>query len=152
MIKTTLIFGFSLATLLILLKWLEYSFFIKDLTLETYSGIVGGICMVLGIWMGWKLTRKRSALPEEGKTVLTREKEEIQFDAPSGFNLSPREYEVLVLIAQGLSYQEIADKLFVSLNTVKTHSSNIFSKMNVQRKTQAVMLAQQKGILPPLKV
>jgi len=66
--------------------------------------------------------------------------------------LSPREHEVLVLIAQGLSYQEIADRLFVSLSTIKTHASNIFSKMDVQRRTQAVMVAQKKGLLPPLKV
>ena len=71
------------------------------------------------------------------------------YNAQNGFNLSPREFEVLVKIAEGHSYQEIADQLHVSLSTVKTHSANLFSKMDVQRRTQAVMLAQQKGLLTP---
>ena len=75
-----------------------------------------------------------------------------EYNPENEFNLSPREHEVLVLIAQGLSYQEIANQLFVSLSTVKTHAANIFSKLDVQRRTQAVMEAQKRGLLPQAKV
>jgi len=152
MVRTTLLFGICLAVLLGLLKWVEYSFFVKDLSLETYLGIVGGFFTLLGIWIGLKLTReKRTQMPAFEKS-LSMENPPQEYDPQNGFNLSPREHEVLVLIAQGLSYQEIADRLFVSLSTIKTHASNIFSKMDVQRRTQAVMVAQKKGLLPPLKV
>lgn len=149
MYRTVLIFGISLALLLALLKWAEYSYFVKDMMLETYIGIVGMICTVLGGWIGWQLTRPK---PGEVANKVEPPAEQLNgYNAENKFGLSPREYEVLVLIASGYSYQEIADKLFVSLSTVKTHASNIFSKMDVQRRTQAVMRAQSAGILPPAK-
>ena len=136
-----------MAFLLGLLKWAEYVYFMRDLALEAYIGIIGVMCVLLGGWMGWKLTANKrvhsiSELPEDSPA---------EYDAQNSFGLSPREFEVLELIAKGHSYQEIADKLSVSLSTIKTHASNIFSKMDVQRRTQAVMLAQKKGLLPPLK-
>ena len=151
MTKTVFIFGMCLAALLGLLKWAEYMFFARDLALEAYIGIVGLFCTLLGGWIGWKLTRPKS---NEAKIP---ENENISFPIENGFaqnnqfGLSPREYEVLVMIAKGHSYQEIADHLFVSLSTIKTHASNIFTKMDVQRRTQAVMLAQKTGLLPPTK-
>ena len=63
-------------------------------------------------------------------------------------SISKREHDVLVLMAQGLSNQEVADKLFVSLNTVKTHSSKLFEKLNVERRTQAVQEAKKLGLVP----
>ena len=148
MLKTTVIFGLSLAVLLALLKWAEYMFFTKDLALEAYIGLVGLFCTALGGWIGWKLTRPgREKLPGkniENTTTLFNDK-------VNKFGLSPREHEVLVLIAGGHSYQEIADQLCVSLSTIKTHAANIFAKMDVQRRTQAVMLAQKAGLIPPLK-
>jgi len=152
MVKTTLIFGVCLAVLLVLLKWLEYSFFVKDLRLETYLGIVGGLFTLLGTWIGWKFTQKRKERQEVIGKIATSENIRVDYRPENEFNLSPREHEVLVLIAEGLSYQEIADQLFVSLSTVKTHSSNIFSKLNVQRRTQAVMVAQKSGLFTPIKV
>lgn len=159
--KTTVLFGVCLAVLLALLKWLEYSFFIKDMKLETYLGIVGLIFTFLGIWIGWKLTHgsafsKSSELTETEFSALEnsidRNEDSGLYNPQNEFNLSPREHEVLVLIARGLSYQEIADQLSESLSTIKTHVANIFSKLDVQRRTQAVMVAQKRGLLPPLKV
>lgn len=152
MIRTTLIFGLCLAVLMALMKWVEYSFFIKDLTLEAYLGIVGAFCAVLGVWMGWKLTHKHQKQLDHIKSAIEQSPENAVYRADNLFNLSPREYEVLVMIARGHSYQEIADKLHVSLSTIKTHAANLFSKMDVQRRTQAVMVAQQSGLLPPLNV
>jgi DNA-binding CsgD family transcriptional regulator len=152
MTKTVLLFGISLAALLALLKWAEYSFFAKDLALEAYIGIVGLVCTALGGWIGWKLTRPKGNQKELDSTTELSSQPSIGYSSDNKFGLSPREHEVLVLIASGLSYQEIADQLFLSITTVKTHASNIFSKMDVQRRTQAVMLAQKSGILPPTKV
>jgi ATP/maltotriose-dependent transcriptional regulator MalT len=61
--------------------------------------------------------------------------------------ISKREYEVLELMAQGLSNQEIAEKLFVSLNTVKTHTSNLFVKLDAKRRTQAIQKAKELGLI-----
>jgi ATP/maltotriose-dependent transcriptional regulator MalT len=122
-------------------------FFARDLALEAYIGILGVFCTILGGWIGWKLTRPK-AIKEDEKSIAV----EIGNSSDDKFGLSPREFEVLQLIAKGHSYQEIADHLFLSITTVKTHASNIFSKMNVQRRTQAVMLAQKSGLLPPIKV
>ena len=150
--KTTVLFGICMAVLLALLKWLEYSFIVKDLKMETYLGIVGGFFTLLGIWMGWKLTHKKNpGLTGSENSIQTIENTG-EYDPQNEFNLSPREHEVLVLIAQGLSYQQIADQLFVSLSTIKTHAANIFSKLDVQRRTQAVMVAQKRGLLPQAKV
>lgn len=150
MVRTVVIFGVCMAVLLGLLKWAEYMFFARDLALEAYIGIVGLFCTILGGWIGWKLTHKPGpgTLPNDLKPEATR-----SFDYPvaNSFNLSPREHEVLILISEGFSYQEIADRLSVSLSTVKTHASNIFSKLDVQRRTQAVMVAQKNGLIPPAK-
>ena len=62
--------------------------------------------------------------------------------------LTPRELEILQLIAEGLSNREIAERLFVSENTVKTHSANVFSKLSARRRTQAVQLAKEAGVIP----
>jgi|SRR5688572_28959911 len=146
--RTVVLFGISLAVLLALLKWAEYMFFTRDLALEAYIGVVGIFCTLLGAWIGWKLTRPKAGI---STNTPVDEKEADTFTGENKFNLSPRELEVLQFIAKGFSYQEIADQLSVSLSTVKTHASNIFSKMDVQRRTQAVMLAQKTGLLPPTK-
>jgi DNA-binding NarL/FixJ family response regulator len=148
MVRTTLIFGLCLAALLILMKWIEYSFFIRDISLEVYLGLVGIICLVLGVWMG---KRFRDRIEDEGPqpSLINRVQPPPPFNAQNAFNLTPREFEVLVKIAEGHSYQEIADQLHVSLSTIKTHAAKLFSKMDVQRRTQAVMVAQQKGLLTP---
>ena len=151
MSRTILLFGISLALLLALLKWVEYQFFARDLTLEVYIGLVGLFCTGLGGWIGWKLTRPKQTKEDEISRAVEESIVTGGYTADNSFGLSPREYEVLGLIALGLSYQEIADRLSVSLSTVKTHASNIFSKMDVQRRTQAVMLAQKTGLLPPTK-
>lgn len=150
MTKTILLFGICLAILLAVLKWVEYLFFTKDLALEVYVGIVAAFFTFLGGWIGWNLTRPKKNQENVGgtthETLLNKD-----FIEANNFNLSPRELEVLELIAKGMSYQEIADQLSVSLSTIKTHASNIFSKMDVQRRTQAVMLAQKTGLIHPTK-
>ena len=151
MTKTVVLFGICMALLLALMKGFEYMFFAKDLALEAYIGIVGIFCTLLGSWIGWKLTRPKVNAENQAVQLSGDNRADNGFAISNDYGLSPREHEVLILIAKGLSYQEIADQLFVSITTVKTHASNIFSKMDVQRRTQAVMLAQKTGLLPPSK-
>ncbi len=129
-----------MAVLIFALKYLEYRLFVRDLSTEFYVGIVAVLFTGLGIWAGLRLTSKKVILvgPEFifNETGLQR------------LGISRREHEVLELMAKGLSNQEIADKLFVSLNTIKTHSSNLFIKLEVSRRTQAVQKAKELGLIP----
>jgi NarL family two-component system response regulator LiaR len=134
--KTILLYALLLALLVFVLKLIEYRFLIRDLSLEFYVGIVAIMFTALGVWAGLKLTRKNPTLNESINNFV-RDEARIQ-----RIGISKRELEVLELMATGLSNQEIADQLFVSLNTVKTHSSNLFIKLEVKRRTQAVQKAK----------
>ena len=123
-----------------LLKFLEYRFIIRDLSFEFYFGIVAILFTALGIWAGLKLTRKKIVMV--GPQFILNEPELLRL------GISKRELEVLESISQGLSNQQIADKLFVSLNTIKTHSSNLFLKLEVSRRTQAVQRAKELRLIP----
>jgi two-component system, NarL family, response regulator LiaR len=138
--KTILLYGGAMAALTGILKLIEYRFFVHDLSLEFYLGTVAVLFTGLGIWAGQKLTRK--------KVIIAKPEFKLNEPELQRLGISKREYEVLELIAQGLSNQEIADRLFVSLNTVKTHSSNLFMKLDVRRRTQAVQRAKELGLLP----
>jgi len=148
--KHTILYGLSLAGLLFLLKWLELRFIIIDHAFEIYIGAIAVIFTLLGIWLALKLARPRV------ETVIV-EKEVRIHDPQTGFvqnddqlarlGLSQRELEVLRLIAEGLSNQEIAKRLFLSPNTIKTHSSRLFEKLDVRRRTQAVDKAKKLHII-----
>jgi two-component system, NarL family, response regulator LiaR len=138
--KTILIYGVALAALTGVLKFIEYRFFVRDLSLEFYLGLVAILFAGLGVWAGLRLTRR--------KVVVANPDFKLNEPELQRLGISKREYEVLELMAQGLSNQEIADKLFVSLNTVKTHSSNLFMKLDARRRTQAVRRAKEFGLLP----
>ena len=130
----------AMAILIFILKYLEYRLFIRDLSTEFYVGIVAVMFTILGVWAGLRLTRK--------KIVLVGPEFFLNEDALRQLEISKREHEVLELLAQGLSNQEIADKLFVSLNTIKTHTSNLFSKLDVKRRTQAVQKGKNLRLIP----
>jgi len=133
---------------LLLLKWLEWHFLIIDHAFEIYVSAIAIIFTALGIWLALKLVK-----PKVNTVVI----EKPVFEGPA-FNLnetelnklkiSSRELEVLQLMAEGLSNQGIAERLFVSLNTIKTHSSNLFVKMEVERRTQAVEKAKRLSLIP----
>lgn len=145
-----LLYGASLAVLLFLLRWLELRFIIIDHAFQIYIGAIAAIFTALGIWLALKLTKPKV------RTVIIEK--EVHVTPPQVFarnlaevdklGLSVRELEVLQLMAEGLSNQEIAGRLFVSLNTVKTHSSNLFIKMDVKRRTQAIEKAKRLSIIP----
>jgi DNA-binding CsgD family transcriptional regulator len=140
MTKTVTLYGISLAVLIALMKYIEYQFLAKSFSIEFYVGVVAIFFTGLGVWAGLKLTRKQIKVvgPEfvQNETELSR------------LEISKRELEVLEHMATGFSNQEIADKLFLSLNTVKTHTSNLFLKLDVKRRTQAVQKAKNLGLIP----
>ena len=138
--KTILLYGIALAALTGLLKFIEYNFFVRDLSLEAYLGIVAVLFTGLGIWAGLRLTRRSVIIANPDFTPSEPERQRL--------GISKREYEVLELIAGGLSNREIAEKLFVSLNTVKTHSSHLFAKLDARRRTEAIRRAKELRLLP----
>ena len=138
-----LLYGLSLGLLMAALRFSQFRLISLGHHESWYIGLIAVLFAILGIWAGRKISHKKSgnepeALPQfkPKAAILTQ------------LGITPRELEVLEQVAQGLSNQEIADKLFVSLNTVKTHTSNVFSKLGVQRRTQAIQKAKILNLIP----
>ena len=153
--KTVLVYGVLGGVLIATLKLVEYRYLVLEHSMEIYGGIVALIFASLGIWLGLKLTR-----PKE--TIVTREvpvRVEVPVPVPmtgpfrrndprvSELGVTPRELEILEAIAAGLSNREIAERLFVSENTVKTHTARLFDKLSAKRRTQAVQRAKEEGLI-----
>ncbi len=141
-----ILYGISMALLLFLLKWLELRFVIIDHAMEIYVGAIALVFTGLGIWLAMKIVKPEITVVEKEvyvNTPFSLNKKELEL-----LNLSKRELEVLQLMSEGLSNKEIADRLFVSLSTIKTHSNNLFDKMNVERRTQAIDKGKRLGIIP----
>ena len=146
--KRILLYGFSLALLLFLLRWLEFRFLVLSHAMDIYVGAIALMFTALGIWLTLKLARpKTQTIIVEKEVYRSETSSEINRSEIEKLALSKRELEVLNLMGQGMSNKEIADGLFVSLNTVKTHSSNIFEKLDVKRRTQAVEKSKRLGII-----
>jgi NarL family two-component system response regulator LiaR len=135
-------YGCSLALLLLLLKWLEWRFLVVNYAIEIYSGAIAVLFTGLGIWLALKLARPKQT------TIVVEREGPVNEKEVARLGLSPRELEVLRLMAGGLSNQEIAARLFLSLNTIKTHSSRIFEKLDARRRTQAIDKAKKLNIIP----
>jgi two-component system, NarL family, response regulator LiaR len=132
---------------------------VLDHALDIYSGALALVFMGLGIWLALKLARPKTVFVERphgweggmerrsGDDGRMEQGQSIDEKAIAKLGLSARELEVLQAMAEGLSNQEIAGRLFVSLNTIKTHSSNIFGKLDVRRRTQAIETARRLKII-----
>jgi DNA-binding CsgD family transcriptional regulator len=146
--RDIVIFGLFGGVLIALLRLIEYRFLIVEHSVEVYGGLIAAVFAAVGIWLGLKLTRT--------KTTVVLKEVRIRADAPFVLNaprlkalgITPRELEILELIAAGSSNREIAARLFVSENTVKTHVSRLFDKLNARRRTQAVQIAKAEGLIP----
>ncbi len=146
--KHILLYGVLGGLLIAGLKAIEYRWIVVEHSVEIYGGLVAAVFASLGIWLGLKLTRNN-------ETVVVRE---VMVPAPTSFRLdeakreslgiTPRELEILALIAAGLSNKEIAERVHVSENTVKTHSSRVFDKLGARRRTQAVQLGKELRLIP----
>jgi len=146
--KHTILYAIALALLLFLLKWLELKLIIVDNAYEIYMGAIAVFFTVLGIWLALKLTKPKTVVVEKQVYVNNRPEFIINQTEVEKLGLSKRELDVLQLMAEGLSNQEISERLFVSLNTIKTHSAKVFEKMEVKRRTQAVEMAKRLCIIP----
>ena len=145
--RTVLLYGLIGAVFLATLQFIQYRFLILEHSLELYGGLVAALFASLGIWLGLKLTRTRVVVKEVSVPAPPRPFT-VNTESVERLGLTPRELEILALIAEGLSNREIATRLFVSENTVKTHSANLFSKLSAKRRTQAVQLAKEAGVIP----
>lgn len=147
--RQILLYGLVLGLLLLALTYFQYRLLFIRHTESVYTGLVALLCCGVGIWAGRVLTQRyREHTAEQPPAPHPT----LPLDAPlperlQQLGITPREHEVLQLMAQGLSNQQIADHLFVSLNTVKTHSSNLFAKLDAQRRTQAIQKALALGLL-----
>jgi DNA-binding CsgD family transcriptional regulator len=145
--KQVILYGLLAGVLFALLRLIEYRWIIVEHSVEIYGGLIAAVFAALGVWLGLRLTRPR-------ETVVVREvvvpagaefvRNEAQVEA---LGLTPRELEMLDLVAGGLSNREIAQRAFVSENTVKTHLSRVFGKLGAERRTQAVKRARQLRVI-----
>lgn len=148
--RQVLLYGLVGGILITVLKWTEYRFLVVEHSIEIYGGLIAATFAVLGIWLGLKLTgRQERVVVKEVPVVVPAAGPFIPDDKKrEDLGVTRRELEILELIAQGMSNREIAEKLFVSENTVKTHSSRVFDKLGARRRTQAVQLGKEFGLLP----
>jgi DNA-binding CsgD family transcriptional regulator len=138
--REILLYGFIGGLLITVLKWSEYRFLVLEHSGEIYGALIAAIFAVLGIWLGMRFRRGQRDVPVVPPPAPVEAKR-------PDLGMTRRELEILELIAQGMSNQEIADKLFVSPNTVKTHASRVFEKLGAKRRTQAVQLGKEFGLL-----
>jgi len=143
--RTVLVYGLLGGALIVALKLIEYRFLVVEHSLEIYGGLVALIFAALGIWLGLRMTGRKT----EKEIVVVRETAPFVVDQArlERLGITPREYEILTQIAAGLSTREIAETLFVSENTVKTHSRRLFDKLDARRRTQAVQIAKEQGLI-----
>ena len=154
--KTVILYGILGGVLVAVLKIVEYRYLVLEHSLEIYGGIVALIFSALGIWLGLKLTRVRETVVVREVPVRVEVRVPVPVATPFARNgaqlellgITPRELEILEAMAAGHSNREIAERLFVSENTVKTHAARLFDKLSARRRTQAVQRAKEAGLIP----
>jgi DNA-binding CsgD family transcriptional regulator len=154
--RHVLIIGLVGGVLIAVLKWTEYRFLVMEHSVEIYGGLIAGIFATLGIWLGLRLTGRRPTVVVKEVLVAVPAQPSAPPSDPfvpderkrDDLGITRRELEILGLVAQGMSNREIAGRLFVSENTVKTHCSRAFDKLGAKRRTQAVQLGKEFGLLP----
>jgi len=148
--KTVFLYGLLGGVLIAGLKFIEYRFLVVEHSLEIYGGLVALLFSAVGIWLGLKLTKTKETIvvKEVAVPVPADEPFAVNENRREQLGITPREMEILALIAAGLSNREIAERLFVSENTVKTHSSRLFDKLQAKRRTQVVQRGKEAGLIP----
>jgi DNA-binding CsgD family transcriptional regulator len=151
-LKRVLLYGSIGGLLVALLKYIEYQHFVRVYPTELYGGLLAIIFTAVGIYLGLRWTQPKEVIVtrEVVREVLVPQGGPFTLNAGKlkELGLTPREHEILGLIAEGLSNREIAERLFVSENTVKTHSSRVFEKLGVNRRVQAVQKAKELSLIP----
>lgn len=145
--KHVLLYGLLAGVLIAGLRLIEYRWLVVEHSVEIYGALVAAVFASLGIWLGLRLTRRTETVVQEVLVPAPVEfvRDQRRLDA---LGITRRELEILELIAEGLSNREIAERVHVSENTVKTHSSRVFDKLGARRRTQAVQLGKQLRLIP----
>jgi ATP/maltotriose-dependent transcriptional regulator MalT len=164
--REILLTGLFAGALVVLLRLVEYRYVILQHSAPLYGGILAALFAYLGLRLGQKLTRPKTIerVTTVERVVLQKIEVPVEVRVPVPFpagpefvrdeaavarlGITPRELEILELIAGGHSNREIAARVFVSENTVKTHSSRLFDKLNARRRTQAVQIAKELRLIP----
>jgi DNA-binding CsgD family transcriptional regulator len=144
--REILLYGLCCGVLIVLLRLTEYRLLVVEHSVELYGGLVAAVFAGLGLWLGLTLTRKGPAVIV--KEVPTPTPFVLDETRLRDLGITPRELEILGLIAAGMSNREIADRLCVSENTVKTHTSRLLAKLGAKRRTQAVQLGKSLRLIP----
>lgn len=134
--RAVLAYGALLAVCAGALQWLEYRQVMRVHTDEVQIALVAALFLALGVWVGMRLMP--GARPDRGDGNPA---------AQASLGISSREHEVLVLLAEGLSNKEIASRLGVSPNTVKTHVARVLEKLDARRRTEAILKARELGLV-----
>lgn len=145
--KQLAIYGIGGGILIAAMQFVEYRFLVIEHSIEIYSALVAAAFAAAGIWLGLKITGRPVIVKEVPVEVPIAPPAVVDRARAEALGITPRELEVLQLIAEGLSTREMAERLFVSENTVKTHTSRVLDKLGASRRTQAVQLAKSQGIL-----
>lgn len=145
-LRDIFLYGLACGALILVLKLTEFRFLVVEHSLEIYGGIIAALFAGLGIWLGLTLTRRKP--PSAAAPVHPAAPFAVDEKRLTELGITPRELEILGLIAEGLSNREIGERLFVSENTVKTHSSRLFDKLGARRRTQAVQLGKEARLIP----
>ena len=140
-----LIYGLCAGVLIVVLKVIEFRFLVVEHAMQIYGELIAVIFAGMGIWLGLKLTKKKEVLVVKEVLVPSSQPFALNEGRLKDLGITKRELEILELMANGMSNREIAEKLFVSENTVKTHSSHLFDKLGAKRRTQAVQIAKEMG-------
>jgi DNA-binding CsgD family transcriptional regulator len=145
--KHVRLYGLLAGVLIAGLRLIEYRWLVVEHSVEIYGALVAAVFASLGIWLGLRLTRRTETVVQELLVPAPVEfvRDQRRLDA---LGITRRELEILELIAEGLSNREIAERVHVSENTVKTHSSRVFDKLGARRRTQAVQLGKQLRLIP----
>ena len=146
--KQVLVYGLVGGALIALLRFIEYQHFVRAYPTELYGGLLAVIFTAVGIHLGLRWTKQREVVVVREVRVRDSGPFVLNADKLRELGLTPRELEILGLIAEGLSNREIAERLFVSENTIKTHSSRVFEKLSVNRRVQAVQRGKELGLIP----
>ncbi|MFD2100578.1 response regulator transcription factor [Flagellimonas iocasae] len=134
--KTIFVFSSLIIALFVLFQLSEYAYLSGDISIEITIAIIALVFFFIGMYINKKTLAKKE---HEAPTINLKKIEQL--------GISQREYEVLIHISKGLSNKEIANTLFVSESTIKTHVSNLLIKLDVKRRTQAIQKAKNLQIL-----
>ena len=146
--RHVLLYGLVGGAIITLLQWTQYRFLVIDHSIKIYGGLIAVTFASVGIWLGLKLTKPKQRVIVKESSVQVGQSFALNEGKREDLGITRRELEILALISQGMSNREIAQKLFVSENTVKTHSSRVFDKLGAKRRTQAVQLGKEFGLIP----